>query len=34
MRFMKGAVARKMVYNEDDYEDHDGADEREAGEQS
>jgi preprotein translocase subunit YajC len=34
MRFMKGAVARKLVYNEDDYEDHDGADEREAGEQS
>jgi preprotein translocase subunit YajC len=34
IKFMKGAVARKLVYNEDDYEDHDGADEREAGEQS
>jgi preprotein translocase subunit YajC len=34
IKFLKGAVARKMVYNEDDYEDHDGADEREAGEQS
>jgi preprotein translocase subunit YajC len=32
MRFLKGAVARKLVFNEDEYED--GEDEQEAGEQS
>jgi preprotein translocase subunit YajC len=34
MRFLKGAVGRKLVYNEDDYEDQDGQDEQDAGEQS
>jgi preprotein translocase subunit YajC len=32
MKLLKGAVARKLVYNEDEYED--GGDDQEAGEQS
>ena len=36
MKFLKGAVARKLVYDDDDgeYEDEGGGDEEEAGEQS
>ncbi len=34
MKFLKGAVARKLVYNEDEYEDQDEGDHGEAGEQS
>ena len=32
VKLLKGAVARKLVYNEDEYED--GGDDQEAGEQS
>jgi preprotein translocase subunit YajC len=34
MKFLRGAVARKLVYNEDQYEDEDGEHHEEAGEQS
>ncbi|HEY3208749.1 MAG TPA: preprotein translocase subunit YajC [Actinomycetota bacterium] len=34
MKFLKGAVARKLVYGEDESEDQDGGDHGEAGEQS
>jgi len=33
LKFVKGAVARKLVFDQDDYEDQDGAEEEEAGEQ-
>jgi preprotein translocase subunit YajC len=33
IEFVKGAVARKLVFDEDEYEDQDGADNEEAGEQ-
>jgi preprotein translocase subunit YajC len=34
MKFVKGAVARKLVYDEGEYDDQDRGDEEEAGEQS